>query len=370
MSTDSRASEDLRQTAIRNDLTKTLSTPKLERTSSAHGVHRNRNIPMVPPAVMGRTGEWTSYTINQKPERASDLKEVMLRSKPTSTASISPLTEVRTADVAGEWEPQAYPAPSDNTFTRLQNIPSSKSSGGSGHLSSKLSRIYDKMGRFFPEKRLEHNSMFSLVPMSRSESELEPSEDEGDITEDRARRYLEDGIDIKGSEPGNETTVLDFMREVTGFRNTDLKNSSPASLFPVTRTHQKLLDMKDFFNGEETEAQNAFGNLFDYAVKIQNEQIVSQWNQIRLRFSKHSPGQKDAQGAGIIGSIQRIKFATIAKPASKTVRRELLDDYLTNLWQAETYLRDPGLVAEDTALEDNAYGKISAMAKSALLGRK
>lgn len=371
---ESKSSKDLRQTALRNGLTRAESTPRIslstEIVQRGYVAPKNRNIPMVgaPAFIQTANSGWGTYTLhqsaanNQVPSKNSGVENA----RNTQKGSISPLTQVRRSSEISVLLRHMEPAESHN-----QKLPES--------LQSSVSRVASASslrGKAPAEKtrgrnrdgRSNHNSMFSLAPMTRSESEPETSDDEytryleaekiespGDPNITQNELYEDSYLQIPGL--ANASSVLDLMTnsaEPQDDASRSKNENTPSTLDNAsltTRTSQKVLDMKLLRSRQEeisTSAMGAsgLGNLQEYAYKIQHESIVSQWTQIRLRFSTRPEKKKESNPtfhAGILGSIERAR----ARSAQVSTERRALDATMT--WKnVHTYLND---IWNDPSLE-------------------
>lgn len=370
-----RTSEDLRHTALRNGLTRVNSASKVDTPGVIgrvpHMAPKNKNIPMVAAPPIGRLGEnrWGTYSLNQPvnnvlvPERTDIANELKIAQK----SSISPLTQIhQSTAVTGDILNREFTKTLNN---KTDDLRVEKSSRGSSRSSLRGYRAQEKTGVRFPDKKGEHNSMFSLVPMGRSDSEVDisgderPQSSEPEKTEDfeENSEYNYEEAFLQNPDLFSATSVLDLMKIDTEEGPEKLikpLEEIPSMSFglgrPTTRTHQKVLDMKTLLLRQEEEMtpnMENFGNLQEHAVKIQHESIASQWTQIRLRFSSRAQTKKGQTNvtcdAGILGSVQRQKstfLQKLAEPLGNTITRENVGSYLHDLWH------EPGFQTHTTQL--------------------
>lgn len=221
--------------------------------------------------------------------------------------------------------------------------------------------------------------MNSVVPMSTSESESSDEEEEP-FTEDTKEPHEMSATSGPGFELSEPVSVLDFMKDINDFQSSLILRNLPAqSTSGATRTQQKLLDMKDLIQEEKGPS---YGNLLDYAVKIQNEAILSEWTQIRLRFSSRVSNKSRTTItclAGVLGFVQRYKGVDLTKPSTfSPVTREDKDEFLRSVWQQELMqvsgnkswpasnaYDDDG----DIYSEGHLHMNISSMARNVMLSR-
>lgn len=350
-------SSDLRHAAIRNGLLRTTSGTTMIVTGQANhpSSQINRNIPMVPnePKTTRNLGNrWANFTISQPPQsekpqlspQIQDLASTKPESREFTTASVSPLTYVKestteSSHTAATTIVLANPStPStDNKFDNLHGDDAKLTSSRN----SRASRFYHRMSLLVNSTRKgEHNSMNSQVPMTRYTSELDTSDEEQDLdntepdkdTDRDSNSRQETPIDLE--EP---VSVLDIMKEINDFQTTLVDRASPRKdNFTSTRTQQKLLDLKDLITAERGPAPG-FSNLLDYSVKIQHEAILSEWTQIRLRFSSHITSRKGTNiscKAGVLGFVQRYKNQSCLTE-SLPMTEDNVNDYIREMWNEE-----------------------------------
>lgn len=408
-------SSDLRHTAIRNGLRRTASgnvVPSLGNQGQINhpGPALNKNIPMVPHEARPARNlgnRWANFTINQpleSQELASDhqdgvsvvhevpvvqdvhfghdlttVKEVV----PTSKASISPLTFVKNS--TGESYPTAATTvlttpttpTTDNKFEDL-HVDDSKLSESR---STQTSRFYHRMSAIISDRRSDHNSMSSLVPVSRYISELDTSDEDDDDADTKNSKDADDSQhQALTMDQGEPVSVLDIMNEINDFQTTLVERRSPQKEnFTLSRTQQKLLDLKDLATYEQGQQGTTFKNLLDYAVKIQHEAILSEWTQLRLRFLSHATTKSETNvscRAGVLGFVHRYKDVQRSVSPSSITEDEV-SDYIQELWDDEfmKLVETPGRIALPTYDEgvdiykDNSM-LMSSLARSVMLSRE
>lgn len=350
-----RADVDLRHAALRNGLLRTTSNTEIAADGDAHPT---KTI----PRASGVPSQWNTFTLKPQ-DRSTPLTHSASSSKDNQKfkSSISPLTHVHEAttpasnvsrgpdvkhgifivnrledrehdeshnlfDVDNKFED------TDNHFDHLLKA--------SSKASSRVSRLYNRMS-LLVNRRSVNTLLNSLVPMSRSESELESSdENEDDMAAPEREEPIEIsaansyGLDLEGA-----VSVLDLMKNLDDFQTSLISRSLPTKDATATRTQQKLLDMKDLIQGEKGLLGPAFGNLFDYSVKIQHEALMLEWTQIRLRFSSRLSDKSSTNIsclAGVLGFVQRYKDINVGEPTSVCpVTSETKDNFLHGIWQQE-----------------------------------
>lgn len=380
----------LRQAALRNGLLRSaLGTLVATNVQPSHTAPKtNRNIPMVahdPKPLRNLSNRWANFTINQN----SDAQEAGPAQEPAheetqhpSKASISPLTYVQTNTAP-------LLLTSVTTFPTTPITPSTDNKFGDligdeeklvGSRTTKASRYYSRLSSLVTDRKLDHNLMSSLVPMSRYASELDTSDEETES--DNTNSELGRGEDLSAlpssqldlSEP---VSVLDFMKEVNDFLSLVDRGSLQNTKMTFTRTQQKLLDLKELINEEKAQKLRGFLNSLDYSVKIQHEAIMSEWTQIRLRFASHlapNSGTNIQCKAGVLGFVDRYKNVDLVENASSPITKNNVGDFLAELWADELcrLMESPPRVALPTFDEDvDVYKEsttlMSSMARSVIL---
>ncbi|OBA23304.1 hypothetical protein METBIDRAFT_29812 [Metschnikowia bicuspidata var. bicuspidata NRRL YB-4993] len=406
-----RTSEDLRQTALRNGLTRVNSASRVDgftNSGRSHMTPKNRNIPMVAAPVVGRISDnrWGTYSLNQPINNVlvptnESISEPHEDLNVAQKASISPLTQIHRPTGKTHSFDQAG---IEINESKRGDLRSEKTSRGSSRSSLRDFHPRERSVGRFPDKKSNHNSMFSLVPMGLSDSEAEVCGDErallieADKSEDLEALYEENYEEAYLQIPGlaDATSVLDFMKGHEKAQETkqsiDAVSIGSSLDRPTTRTHQKLLDMKLLRLRQEaasaastaTLAMGGLRNLPEYAVKIQHESVVSQWTQIRLRFSSHpenTEGRRTniACRAGVLGSIKRNEAELAMKAGDRRalesrITKDNVASYLHEMWHDQSFETQPGDVFFDAGnLVDNGDQSASAdmmqMAKNVLLTR-
>lgn len=381
----------LRQAALRNGLLRSaLGTLVATNVQASHvALSTNRNIPMVahdPKPLRNLSNRWANFTINQN---SSDAQEAGPAQEPAheethqpSKASISPLTYVQTNTAP-------LLLTSVTTFPTTPITPSTDNKFGDligdeeklvGSRTTKASRYYSRLSSLVTDRKLDHNLMSSLVPMSRYASELDTSDDETE--NENTTSELGGGEDLSAlpssqldlSEP---VSVLDFMKEVNDFLSLVDRGSLPNTKITSTRTQQKLLDLKELINEEKVPKLRGFLNSLDYSVKIQHEAIMSEWTQIRLRFASHlapNSGTNTQCKAGVLGFVDRYKNVDLVENPSSPITKDNVGDFLAEVWADELrrLMETPPRVALPTYDEDvDVYKEsttlMSSMARSVIL---
>lgn len=344
----------LRQAALRNGLLRSSSGNNIHITNQVNhpGPTLNKNIPMVSheprdPRAPHLKNRWAQFSINQpkepkesrSPPATQDLIAVVHKVPETNKGSVSPLTFVKNS--TGDSLPTAA-----TTMTATPTTPTTENKFGDLHgeetkltdsRSTRASRPFHRMSALMSGGRSDHNSMHSLVPASRFVSTLDGSDEETEM--DDSETENKDGDDsnhIPSIEHGEAQSVIDIMKEINDFQTT-LVDRTPARKdnFALTRTQQKLLDLKDLVTTEQGPHAATFKSLLDYAVKIQHEAILSEWTQIRLRFSSHATTRKNIScGAGVLGFVQRYQNLP-GSTDQLAVKEDEVSDYIQKLWADE-----------------------------------
>ncbi|KAM9903315.1 hypothetical protein OXX79_003439 [Metschnikowia pulcherrima] len=146
------------------------------------------------------------------------------------------------------------------------------------------------------------------------------------------------------------TSVLDLVKDSESASKADNLNRSKQPDFgteeisgsarPTTRTNQKLLDMKTLLqeeNGSISAQQGITYGSQEYAVRIQQEAISSQWTQIRLRFSARPDSANRSKNvtchAGVLGSLKRHEnMFRKSRDRGSAVTKENVAAYLHDMW--------------------------------------
>lgn len=332
------------------------------------------------------TNRWAQYNPSTEPQETESPVAIASAvhpkvSEPTK-ASISPLTFVKNG--AGESIPTAV-----TSVMSTPNTPTTDNKFGDLHgdetkltdsRSTRTSRLYSRMSALVSDRRSDHNSMNSLVPVSRYASELDVSDDDDNLEDSDAdtKKDGEDSHQLLTMDHGEPVSVLDIMKEINDFQTTlvDRTNASKDT-FALTRTQQKLLDLKDLVSNEQGQQASPFKNLLDYSVKIQNEAILSEWTQIRLRFSSHATTKTNiCCKAGVLGFVQRYKNLPMSS-GELAVTEDEVSDYIQELWVDEllkfsdsqprvtlaTYEEEVDIYKENSML-------MSSLARSAMMSRQ
>lgn len=351
-----RASGDLRHTAIRNGLLRSGSGNNVltaaAPTAAAHpGTGINKNIPMlqVDTKLARNLGNrWTNFTISQNEQKPPPVPEPVEQetTRTYTKASVSPLTYVKgSAATSSQTENTTFLSPpttptTDNKFDDLHSDEALDS-----HLAKSRqtvsSRLYKRMSLLIHvDRRTTHDSMHSLAPMTRYASELDTSEDEAETGDtDTERDHEHEGtLHLTSMDMSNAVSVMDMMKEINDFQTTFVDRNSPQrGNATSTRTQQKLLDLRDLIGDDLELPAPGFVNLLDYSVKIQHEAILSEWTQIRLRFSSHltsRTGTNISCHAGVLGFAHRYKDRMFVHPESH-VTRDNVYDYIQEMWDSE-----------------------------------
>lgn len=337
----------LRHAALRNGLLRSSSGNNIHINNQLNhpGPALNRNIPMVPQeprAPPHLKNRWAHFSINQpnepkEPKSPPGAQDMIPKVPETSKSGVSPLTFVKNS--TGDSLPTAA-----TTMTATPTTPTTENKFGDLHgdetkltdsRSTRASRPYHRMSALMSDGRSDHNSMHSLVPTSRYVSALSDEETEMDDSETE-NKDGDDSNQILSIEQGEAQSVLDIMKEINDFQTT-LVDRTPARKdnFALTRTQQKLLDLKDLVATEQGPHASTFKSLLDYAVKIQHEAILSEWTQIRLRFSSHATTKKNIScGAGVLGFVQRYQNLP-SSTDQLAVPEDEVSDYIQELWADE-----------------------------------
>lgn len=353
-------SADLRQTAIRNGLLRTASN------TSVNGFNQpghpapaiNKNIPMIskePKPARNLGQRWANFSIVQPLEAEEQPSPPVQDEIPAdetgrdfNKASVSPLTYVKNAAPSTSTPSTsmlATPA-TPTTDNRFEDLLGSDAKLTTSSKTTRTSTLYHRMSLLISSVRNnDHTSMHSLL--ARYASELDTSDDdessgEHDPDSDSEGPTLA-GVDASNArlaiplEIGGTESILDVMKEVSDFQSALIDRSSPRKeAIHSTRTQRKLLDFKDLM-GDEKSPTPAFTNLLDYSLKIQHEAILSEWTQVRLRFSSHqvpSSASNLSCSAGVLGFVQRYKGHEWVHDIDQ-VLAENAASYLQEMWTSE-----------------------------------
>lgn len=346
-------------------------TPNYQSLLTAARPTQQKNIPMEDskPLVDSRGSRWTNFTLTQLPkeEAKTDETHFQIATKPKKS-SVSPLTSSYRPHTENNGLDTTDVTPSENRFDDLESL------GSSNDVQSKkapsLTDKLQKIGSNMLANGLDRTSRFSSMlrdsaPVSRYASESDSSsEDEDDDEETRLN-------ELDNFSAANDIT--DIARELE-----DIRSKATASYNPdpfdshTSRVQQRALQFRDLKDQEET---SFLGNTMgDVSVRLQNEELLSEWNSIRLRFSNYvsSDLQKPQTLAGVLGSIGRVRCDS---NHPRPVQRPFKDEFLANVWQDEyRELFDPPkfqtTIDDDTDIYAlHAVADLSSMARNVnLLG--
>ncbi|CUM51934.1 unnamed protein product [Debaryomyces tyrocola] len=166
----------------------------------------------------------------------------------------------------------------------------------------------------------------------------------------------------------NKINYKETLQEISDFQNNFVKKYNNDIPIPIgdlgqkntSRTLQKILDYKDLYS-EEEDSSNSTSNAnlsskwrslvpgntsYDYGIKIQHEAIMSEYTQIKLRFSSSLsdasaetyslPNEKVPSKlrmkskAGVLGFVDRSRYFTMQDNHEKEQNTENLDEYTTD----------------------------------------
>lgn len=328
-----RKSEDLRHTAVRNGLRSSKLSMALSRAQSvASATHnhqfQNKNIAMVQHERKPRPNwdsTWSNFTLTQAE------KEPVQKDGRVLKSSISPLTRPGQATRATPTSLAPISSPpmaslnvpsTDNKFSDLGEVTPKKP------LSAR-SRFSVETGR---SKTLAKRSSIRSEPLLKYASEPDSSDDYDEDDDDGQDEHLS-LLDPEFFDTDGTSSLSALAQEILVFQKS-LVGSAPH--VQPTRTQQRVLDLRDLLR-EETQSptQPTLGNQ-NFMVRIQHDKILSEWTQIRLRFSSHMHSKNMTRcSAGILGFVERYKArGWPEKTSSHTVTKETKDEYLASMWQS------------------------------------
>ncbi|KAI5961414.1 uncharacterized protein KGF55_004037 [Candida pseudojiufengensis] len=335
----SRAHHELLQQAILNQNSQFKSS--LTRSISAHGIphidqthqHIKRQLNNTKDdqqQLKQRPGfrRWNSYQLPDSLPQNEDNNSSNFINKD----SISPLTVLKDQyDTKRPIVNNAMNMSTDNSYKELEKI---KKDSTEDQIKIQPN-LYEKMIHMANSgvnslKSLTENA-FSEKTSNLIQSESDDDDDNNNVLPQNEQKDTQYPIENLENDFNFPNEFNEMIKDITNFKNDD--NNFPK----LNRTQQKLMDYKKLYE-YELENNNTTSNSLSYEFKIQNEKILSQYNNIRLRFSSREINKKQiVTDIGVLGFINRYKqnlLLNTTKNANVLSSKDT-NELLKKIWDSE-----------------------------------
>lgn len=291
---------------------------------------------------------------------------------------------------------------SDLSYRTTATTPSSVIASAANKIYDRMSQLFNgESNNFYSLSRV--SSCYTLKGNERSEDKKSPKENDLDAIRTVSVKYeselddddseldeecepeisqkmnakhnedkwsnMPDNINDIHRTAANKINYKETLQEISDFQNNFVKkynNDTPAPIGDpgqknTSRTLQKILDYKDLYS-EEEDSSNSTSNTnlsskwrslvpgntsYDHGIKIQHEAIMSEYTQIKLRFSSSLSGASAEtyllpnekvpskfqmkSKAGVLGFVDRSRYFTMQDNHEKEHDTENLDGYTTDI---------------------------------------
>lgn len=325
-----------------------------------------------------RVSRWTNFTLGQAQEEAAkrDIHGVQPAPSYSSSrqkkASISPLTSSFKPNTSSiSHLPAGDVTPSENKFDELESISSTHAvNSKTPSLSDKLQKTESSAYTGHTDRSSKLSSMIlDSAAVSRYASESDSSDGDEDDTDIRNNVSNELGdLDIASGDIAAIAKELEELKtKMVTPREPPLHGSHNG------RVQQRVLQFRDL-KDEEVDSPIMKNDMMGVSVRLQHEELVSEWNSIRLRFSNYASENlkylKVFTLAGVLGSLRRFP---ISSAKGGVVGKHNKDRFLADLWygehdalfgSAKTHQHE---AAEDADLYSLQTANLPAMARNVSL---